>query len=403
MGLSRRKTVERKLDGKSRVRASMALALLLLFPSLTASCEDDPPEPICVNGVDCDWVAAESSQHRGCALRSDGTVYCWGSNHLGQLGDGTTKHRGYPVQVRGLNDAVALSVGVDHACVKNADGTAWCWGENDYGQIGDGTLENRASPVQILLPDEVVTVTAYYNQTSALLSDGTVWRWGAGYEATPERLPDIDDVTSLSNAGRCAVRNDSTAWCWGNNGSGRLGWGRWDESEVPVQVVGLTDVVQVSEGTLFACAVTEAEEAWCWGRNGAGQLGDGTTEDASAPVKVETDGGALTITAGDRHACGTWRDGSARCWGDVIVDRQGYRVLQLTSVRQIHAGDLVTVAVTTAGTLLGWGYLDNLPLRVDESDISEDFPSYYVDQPFPLIDPYPPDAQPRLCFPGADN
>ncbi|MFC1482443.1 RCC1 domain-containing protein [Myxococcota bacterium] len=397
-------------------RAPSALAVLLLIPPFTGCSEEDALEPICENGVDCDWVDVGSSVWMACALRSEGTVFCWGTNRDGELGDGTTKERFSPVQVQGLTDVVDLTVGGRQACVIRADGTAWCWGLN-HGLLGDGTTAHRTSPVQVLLSGEVVAIGMHWSSTHALLSDGTVWRWGSELGPTPQLYPDIDNVQSLSNRGQCAVKNDGTAWCWGDNDHGRLGWGSWANSDVPVQVMGLTDVLQVSDGDEYACAVTAAEEIWCWGDNGVRQLGDGTTEDASAPVKADVAVGAVSVSAGDSHTCGTWRDGSAYCWGsdsfgaigtNSSYSEQPIHISGLSDVMVIRpiSYELATLAITADGALWGWGRLrPMLPLQVTSLDIigASGGDDQYVADPYLVIDPYPPDVAPIVCFSEPDH
>jgi alpha-tubulin suppressor-like RCC1 family protein len=110
------------------------------------------------------------------AVRSDGTVWAWGYNRFGQLGDGTILNRTAPVQVPGLSEVVAVAAGGLHSLAVRSDGTVWAWGNNSaYGQLGDGTTTDRTAPVQVQGLSEVVTVAAGYHHSLAVRSDGTGW------------------------------------------------------------------------------------------------------------------------------------------------------------------------------------------------------------------------------------
>jgi len=184
------------------------------------------------------------------ALRADGTVWAWGWNDQGQLGDGTDTDRHTPVRVRGLTDVVAVAAGRAHSLALRADGTVWAWGSNEDGELGDGTDTDRHTPVKVPGLSDVVAVAARDWHSLALRADGTVWAWG-------------------------------------NNRFGQLGDGTDTDRHTPVKVPGLTDVVAVAAGEYHSLALRADGTVWAWGRNGYGQLGDGTTTHRHTPVKVQ--------------------------------------------------------------------------------------------------------------------
>ena len=192
------------------------------------------------------------------ALKSDGTVWAWGYNESGQLGDGTIIDSTTPVQVNGLEEVVAIACGYYHTIALKSDGTVWSWGYNVYGQLGDGTTIDNTMPVQVSGLEEVVAVACGASYTMALKSDGTVWTWGC-------------------------------------NVYGQLGDGTTIESTTPVQVSGLSSVVAIAGGYYSSVALRSDGTVWMWGCNGFNQLGDGTTINRKIPVQASSSYHAITI------------------------------------------------------------------------------------------------------------
>ncbi|MBI4733792.1 MAG: RCC1 repeat-containing protein, partial [Rubrobacteridae bacterium] len=174
------------------------------------------------------------------ALRLDGTVWAWGYNNCGQLGDGTTINKTSPVQVPGLTDVVNISAaGGMHTLALKSDGTVWAWGHNNYGQLGDGTTINKTSPVQVPGLTDVANVSGGILHSIVFKSDGTVWTWGCnifgqiGDGTTIQRLSPVETGINLASiistsAGlwySSALKSDGTVWAWGHNYNGELGDG----------------------------------------------------------------------------------------------------------------------------------------------------------------------------------
>jgi cysteine-rich repeat protein len=237
--------------------------------------------------------------HAHCALKSDGTVWCWGSNNRGQLGDGTNGYRGEPGQVVTLTDIVELDGGVYGICARRNDGTVWCWGYNLHGQLGDGSTTNSDRPVQVSGINNALQIAAG-NASCARLGDGTTWCWGYNGDGqvgdgtnidrtTPVRVNNDSGFVDLQ-AGwfhTCARKANGTLWCWGSNGAGQLGDGTGTNRNVPTQVLNVSDATAIAvPGSHKTCAVRTGGLMWCWGHNGYGGLGDGTTITRRAPVRV---------------------------------------------------------------------------------------------------------------------
>ncbi|KRE33958.1 RCC1 domain-containing protein [Paenibacillus sp. Soil522] len=271
---------------------------------------DDPtanPTPAQVtdnlgNKFDSAVAISEGSQHH-LALKSDGTVWAWGKNHTGQLGDGTRSDEYYTRnidQVKGLDSVTAISAGAVHNLAIKNDGTVWAWGNNYYGELGDGTTTDRYTPVQVNGLDSVIAVAADVSHSLALKSDGTVWVWGKNdhgqlgdgtttIRTAPVQLSSITDVVYVATGHRysMAVKSDGTVWAWGENRFGQLGDGSTTDRHTPVQVQGLDSVTAIFAGTWHSLALKSDGTVWAWGWNAYGQLGDRTTTNRYTPVQVQ--------------------------------------------------------------------------------------------------------------------
>jgi alpha-tubulin suppressor-like RCC1 family protein len=275
-----------------------------------------------------DVTAISAGGYHGCALKGDGTVWCWGDDTYGQLGDGTTgdadHHRLKAVRVRRgsghLSGVSAISGGERHTCARRGDGSAWCWGDDTYGQLGDGTTGDahhlRLRAVRVRQGGGSLTgvaaVSAGRDHTCARKADGSAWCWGYGEfgQLGDGTTGDADhlrqkavrvtqgggflaDVRRL-DAGRdhtCVRRGDGTAWCWGAGGDGSLGDGTTGDANgvrlKAVRVVratgDLTDVRDISAGAEHSCAARANGTAWCWGMDNSAQLGDGLYDGVPHP------------------------------------------------------------------------------------------------------------------------
>src|SRR6185369_5855475 len=223
------------------------------------------------------------------ALQNDGTVWAWGSNGLGQLGDGSKTPRTTPVQVTGLTGITAIAAGSAHTIALKNDGTVWAWGENSKGELGDGTTSgnpiDRTTPEQVVGLNHIINISAGFLYTLALKDDGTVWAWGANwygqlgngtninqYTTSPNMVIGLTGVTAIAAgyAHAVALKNDGTVWAWGLNSFSpdALGDG------TPVQVTGLTGVTAVAAHRLNVARKDDGT-VWTWGSNEYGELGLG--------------------------------------------------------------------------------------------------------------------------------
>lgn len=198
--------------------------------------------PLTVDGLAVGVMQVAAGATHNCAVTSRGRIWCWGSNAFGQLGDGTRMMRISPVRVSGLDKGVTqVALGEAHSCALMSDGSVRCWGTNARGELGDGTAQERHSPVLVkgLRSATAVQITAGAFHACALLSSGTVKCWGynrfgqLGDGTISNRLVPVTvkglptDIVQISagSAHTCALSADGEVFCWGSNQNGQLGNG----------------------------------------------------------------------------------------------------------------------------------------------------------------------------------
>jgi alpha-tubulin suppressor-like RCC1 family protein/uncharacterized protein YjbI with pentapeptide repeats len=298
-------------------------------------------------GVTFTSIGAATGGTHICALTTTGTVYCWGSNSKGQLGNGTTTNSSTPVAVTMPTGVTftSLSVGSSHNCAIATTGTAYCWGGSSVYQLGNNINQDRTTPVAVVMPAGVTftSIGAALNHTCAISSTGVVYCWGSNYRGelgigtTPSDRPvptSISMPTSVtftaldvSNYHTCAISTAGAAYCWGKNDINQLGDGTTTDSPIAVAVTMPTGVTftRIATGDNQTCAISTAGAIYCWGKNDAGQLGNGTTTNSSIPVAATMPTGVTftAIDAGQKHVCTIASAGGAYCWGWNIFSQLG--------------------------------------------------------------------------------
>ncbi|HEY8795081.1 MAG TPA: hypothetical protein VIM15_09075, partial [Gemmatimonadaceae bacterium] len=236
-------------------------------------------------GSDIAFADVSAGESSACGVATDGRAYCWGTNVLGELGNGNTASGPPPHLVTSALRFSTVTVGGSHACALTSDGTAYCWGRDLSGELGDARVVNSTTPIPVVVnPSTGAPVS--FTQISA------------GGEHT------------------CGLATGNVALCWGSASAGQLGTGSAIGSTSPVAVAvpsGVTFAV-VSAGATHTCALATTGAAFCWGANDRGQLGDGASGDSAlAPVAVA---GGLTFTqisAGSQFTCALTQSGAAYC------------------------------------------------------------------------------------------
>lgn len=280
-------------------------------------------------GTATNWRSVASCDYHTLAIRTDGTLWGWGDNGAGQLGLGHNTDQLVPVQV-GTAQWRSVAVGPAHTVGVRADGTLWAWGQNGSGQLGDGTTTSQTSPIQIGTDTTWRSATAQEQQTLALRRNGTLWGWGdnffgqlgLGVLANPKQLMPVQVGTATwQSVSTCyhhtaAVRTDGTLWTWGQNNSGQLGDGTTYSSDVPHQIGTATTWRSATAGQTWMLGIQTDGSLWGWGY---GPLGDLAIPTASYGALVPTRSGTATtwqaVVTGGGHTVAVQTDGSLWAWG----------------------------------------------------------------------------------------
>jgi alpha-tubulin suppressor-like RCC1 family protein len=325
---------------------------------------------------------ASANPNHTLVVKPDGTVWAWGGNGNGQLGDGSTTRRDLPKQVPGLSGVIGVAAGNTHSLAVKSNGTVWAWGSNNAGQIGDNTTTQRLSPVQVSGLTNVIAVAAGSSYSVALKSDGTVWAWGTNAQGqlgdgtttnrlTPVQVSSLTTATAISarSGHTLALKSDGTVVAWGQNGNAQLGDGSTTSRTSPVSVSGLSSVAGISAGDSHSLAWKSDGTAWAWGSNSNGQLGDGTNTQRSTPVAVSNLGAIAGLVAGGSHSEAVKTDGSVWAWGQNSNGQLGdgsststtvpVSIASVSSVATLAAGQQQTFYITTDGTVWGTGRNDS--------------------------------------------
>jgi len=266
------------------------------------------------------------------SITGSGYLWFWGQNDRGQLGLGNTTNYSSPKQVGALNTWASIGggFGTESSSAIKTDGTLWTWGTNGSGQLGLGDTTNRSSPVQVGALTNWAFSAFGGAICTAVKTDGTLWTWGANaggrlglgnttYYSSPKQVGALTNwaTTAPGNAFCVAIKTDGTMWAWGRNAEGQLGLGFTSGYySSPVQIGGLTTWVKASTKTSGCFALKTDNTIWCWGYNSgyaAGELGLGNSTNYSSPVQVT--GAFSKVSSHYRGGMAIKTDGTLFTWG----------------------------------------------------------------------------------------
>lgn len=340
-----------------------------------ANAEDEDCDGLVNESPPCEeFVSVRVGSAHSCALTASRSLYCWGANDAGQLGDGTNIDRSLPTRVLGLTGVVDFSVGGRHTCASSGSGAVQCWGDNANLQFADAAVGSRNAPGPAIPSSLPVQMSSRAAETCAVAGDGSVSCWGFYYPlaemaGSPTRITGLSGVRSVSVAGgaRCALATDGSVSCWGFGGSGILGDGRGvDSTRVPVAVSGISNAASLApDAWEHMCSVLQGGRVQCWGSNRSGQLGDGSTTNRLVPVFVQQLTGAATVCNGTEHTCALLGDGTVRCWGFLFQGFPGrvsnapvlapLQIPGLDDIAQMACGGQHSCATRGDGSVWCWG------------------------------------------------
>jgi alpha-tubulin suppressor-like RCC1 family protein len=275
-----------------------------------------------------EWLRVATGSSHSIALKSDGTLWAWGGNNTGELGDGSTLSKASPVQIGSSNQWANIACGSTHNLALRADGSLWSWGSNANGQLGIGTSSNQSAPQQIGAANDWIGISCGAYHSLALKSDGTLWAWGGNAhgqlgdgttadQSSPLRIGSDSNWVAVAGGGdhSLALKSDGTLWAWGLNSSGQLGDGSTSDRATPVQVGVGAGWLSIAAGGNHSIALRSDGTLWAWGENASGQLGNGSQTSRNAPVQIGTGMKWTAIAAGENHTSALSSGGSLWTWG----------------------------------------------------------------------------------------
>jgi alpha-tubulin suppressor-like RCC1 family protein len=330
------------------------------------------------------WKALAGGTGHTLGIKTDGSLWAWGSNSHGQLGDGTTINKLSPVRIGTNADWVAVAGGTDQSLGLKSDGSLWAWGENNEGQLGDGTAIDKLIPTRIGTDTDWTSIGTGNSHSVALKKNGTLWAWGYNNEGqlgdgstigkhSPVQVGTDSDWISFSVASgghhTLAIKADGTLWAWGYGLHGQTGTNTTGNVRVPTQVGTDNRWVAVSAGDQFSVGLKADGTMWTWGHGAYHQLGDGTTGDRLTPGQIATGNSWSAITAGGGHTYALRQDGMWWVWGfnvfgqlgngttdDVSTPVQFGSETTWATIESAHSG---TLGLKSDGTLWAWGWNDS--------------------------------------------
>lgn len=342
----------------------------VIIPTLPRDNESTPS----MVGFSQQWVSVAALPTESFGVKSNGTLWTWGvaSTMPAQVGTSI----GWAVlDASGCTDwATSVQIGYiiaegTHVLALKVDGSLWAWGDNSHGQLGDGTVDSSSDPVRIGTGMNWSTVSAGLYRSVALKDDQSLWMWGG--------VPDTGSLPARVGTGvywihvdvgydhTAAIHSDGSLWTWGDNDSGQLGNDTYASVSAPAIIASGYEWKWVSAGRGHSIGIQIDGTLWSWGNNRYGSLGDGTLSGTNQPVRVGTDDQWMNVLSGDDFNVGFKTDGSVWTWGNNFYGQLGLGTFadksypvplhSSTGWQLIDAGAFHTVGVQGDDTLQVWG------------------------------------------------
>ncbi|MCL9804079.1 T9SS type A sorting domain-containing protein [Flavobacterium amniphilum] len=295
-------------------------------------------------GTDGNWSRISAGNSHNLAIKTDGTLWAWGRNSDGQIGIGSNASSfNTPQQIGTDTDWAYISAGDEFSLALKTNGTLWAWGDNFFGQLGDNSTDDRNAPVQIGTATNWVSISAGTQHSLAVKTNGELWAWGTNNTsrfgtntpATSYAPMQIGTDTDWSKvlAGRdhgVGIKTNGTFWTWGGNTTGQLGDGSTVDKTTPINIASLNGAVKIAKGHQHTAVIKNDGSIWSWGGNATGQLGIGSslTPTPPSPTLVPTQENTFSnnwayIDSKITHTVAIKADGSLFTWGSNLWGQLG--------------------------------------------------------------------------------
>lgn len=284
---------------------------------------------ISLNGFAQCFTQISAGGNSTLAIKSDGTLWGWGINNYGQLGDGTLINKKSPIQIGTETNWKNVSCGGTHSLAIKTDGTLWAWGLSSFGQLGDN-IPSTKSPIQIGTEKNWKVISAGFEYSLAIKTDGTLWNWGkiliyTTYDSqaytsiiSPTKVGTDSDWISVSAGDDhyVGLKADHSIRVWGGNRYGQLGNGTIILGKlVPTAITSGNNIEKIAASKTHTLAIKTDGSLWAWGDNQFGQLGDGTTTSRSVPTIIGSDFDWVDISSTNTHSIALKNNGTLWVWG----------------------------------------------------------------------------------------
>ena len=269
--------------------------------------------------------------YHSAAITKDGSLYMWGYNNYGQLGNGSSGNYEKSVSpIKIMENVAAVSLGAWHSAAITKDGSLYMWGENSDGQLGNGSTTNRSTPVKIM--ENVATVSLGAWHSAAITKDGSLYMWGynnygqlgngssGNYEKSVSPIKIMENVAAVSLGAwhSAAITKDGSLYMWGENSDGQLGNGTTNNLTRPQRIA--VNVQSVELYGSYTTAISKDGGLYTWGYNLNGRLGNGTTTNSYTPIKIMSN---VVSSAGGSHTIALKKDGTVYTWGTNVYGQLG--------------------------------------------------------------------------------